>query len=285
MTTLPYIQLYISDYLADTAHLTTAQHGAYLLLIFNYWQKGHALNNNGERLANVTRMNSEEWADAQRVLREFFRIDGDLWFHERIESDLEKVRDQISKNSKSGKIGAEKRWGKMAAVKPTNGERYPLAIRSNGERLANKEEEEEEEEDIKTTTSCASDDTQHAENAFYLSAKKKKLKGEVLEGFNRFWEAFDYPKDKARAADSWLKVFKLADLELIIAGACQASAERPGQIAKKRTPPYPEGWLTGRRWEDYQESSAPVKKMVLPDLEKLKREKMEALNAQSSAAR
>ena len=40
MAALPYMQLYVADYLADTVHLDADEHGAYLLIIFNYWQTG-----------------------------------------------------------------------------------------------------------------------------------------------------------------------------------------------------------------------------------------------------
>ena len=78
MAALPYIQLHIAEYLADTAHLTPAQHGAYLLLIFNYWQRAESLNNSNERLACVARMSNSEWAENNRFRN--IRAHGE-WFH------------------------------------------------------------------------------------------------------------------------------------------------------------------------------------------------------------
>lgn len=120
MAALPYIQLYVADYLADTAHLTAAQHGAYLLLIFNYWQRGQPLNNANERLTNVARMSNAEWAAAKPVLQEFFEVDGDTWTHRRIERDLEAVRLKSTKASNAGKASASARGnGRSADVQRT----------------------------------------------------------------------------------------------------------------------------------------------------------------------
>ena len=107
MAALPYIQLHIAEYLADTAHLTPTQHGAYLLLIFNYWQRAESLNNSNERLACVARMSNSEWAENRGVLAEFFEVSGDRWVHPRIERDLTQVNEKIAKKSMAGKASAK----------------------------------------------------------------------------------------------------------------------------------------------------------------------------------
>lgn len=109
MAALPYIQLYVADYLADTAHLTAAQHGAYLLLIFNYWQRGKPLNNSNERLANVARMSNDEWEQNKHAVAEFFDIQGDEWVHHRIEVDLAAISAKSTKAQAAGRASAEKR--------------------------------------------------------------------------------------------------------------------------------------------------------------------------------
>ena len=109
MNSLPYMQLYVNDYLADTAHLNATQHGAYILLLMNYWQQGKPLNNSRERLAFVARMTADEWEDNREILAEFFWVDGDVWTHARVENDLAKVREKSEKASVSARQAFAKR--------------------------------------------------------------------------------------------------------------------------------------------------------------------------------
>lgn len=107
MAALPYMQLYVADYLADTPHLTTEEHGAYLLLLFSYWQTGKPLR--VDRLAHTARLSNERWTSVQRSLTEFFKeVDG-VWIHLRVEKDLEKVAAKSGKNSEAGKASAAAR--------------------------------------------------------------------------------------------------------------------------------------------------------------------------------
>lgn len=107
MAALPYMQLYVADYLADTAHLTTEEHGAYLLLLFSYWQTGKPLR--ADRLASISRLTSERWTDVERTLKEFFHVSKTEWTHFRVEADLEKVASKQKQNSDAGKASAKAR--------------------------------------------------------------------------------------------------------------------------------------------------------------------------------
>lgn len=135
MTSLPYMQLYTSDYLADTAHLTTVEHGAYLLLLMNYWQRGKPLDNTDGRLAHVARLSAEEWKAVEPILAEFFTIQDNIWTQARIERDLDKIRQKSSKLAANGSIGGSK--------KQANAKQMPI--------YEEEEEDEEEDEDNKNT--------------------------------------------------------------------------------------------------------------------------------------
>jgi len=49
---------HIGDYLGDTMHLTTLEHGAYCLLIMHYWRTG-PLPNDDRMLADLAKMRTD----------------------------------------------------------------------------------------------------------------------------------------------------------------------------------------------------------------------------------
>ena len=109
MAALPYMQFFVADYLADTAHLNTTQHGAYLLLIMNYWQRGKPLPAKDEYLAQICRLNLDQWLEIKPVIEEFFTIKKDQWTHKRIDKDLLAVMSKSTKRSEAGKASAVKK--------------------------------------------------------------------------------------------------------------------------------------------------------------------------------
>lgn len=131
MAALPYMQLYIADYLADTMHLSVEEHGAYLLLMFNYWQTGKPIPKN--RLAKIARLTNERWADVEPSLQEFFCDNGEEWVHLRIEEDLASVREKLTKKSAAGKASVQARRSRKEADVQTKQERNLTGVQTDVE--------------------------------------------------------------------------------------------------------------------------------------------------------
>jgi uncharacterized protein YdaU (DUF1376 family) len=96
-----WMPFYIADYLADTEHLSTLQHGAYCLLLFSYWRRG-SLPDDDQQLANITRMQLEDWLAHRPTLKAFF-YDG--WKHKRVEAELRRTEDIKAKRLIAGQKG------------------------------------------------------------------------------------------------------------------------------------------------------------------------------------
>ncbi len=97
----PWMPLYVSDYLADTRHLSLAEHGAYLMLIMHYWQKG-GLPDDDDKLARIVGVTPKKWKLFKPLLGEFF---SDGWIHKRIDDEIKKSRQASERRALSGKAG------------------------------------------------------------------------------------------------------------------------------------------------------------------------------------
>jgi uncharacterized protein YdaU (DUF1376 family) len=109
--------VFIGDYLADTMHLSTEQHGAYLLLLFHLWRRGTLPDDDGA-LAQITGLSRNAWSQARPVLAEFFQIHDGLWRHGRVERERIRVTAKQLSNSKQAKLAAARRWGKPELLLP-----------------------------------------------------------------------------------------------------------------------------------------------------------------------
>ena len=109
--------VFIGDYLADTMHLSTEQHGAYLLLLFHLWRRGNLPDDDGA-LAQITGLSRNAWNQTRPVLAEFFQIHDGLWRHGRVERERIRVAAKQLSKSKQAKSAAALRWGKPELLLP-----------------------------------------------------------------------------------------------------------------------------------------------------------------------
>lgn len=171
MAALPYMQLYVADYLADTMHLTTEEHGAYLLLIFNYWQTGKPLPDDDQRLAIISRLSNERWTDVKQTLIEFFVLVEDKLVHPRIEADLQFVEDKQNKAIAAGKASAVARAKKRDKKLNVRSSSVKTSV-IDSLQLESNQKEVEEDTDIKKDFPSDSDEIRLSELLFNLIIRR-----------------------------------------------------------------------------------------------------------------
>lgn len=84
----PWMPFYVGDYLGKTAHLSTEQHGAYILLILHCWQHGVIPIDDDAKLREITKLSKYIFQKYKKNLLNFFNEDGS---HSRVNEELEKA--------------------------------------------------------------------------------------------------------------------------------------------------------------------------------------------------
>jgi len=99
------MQLYVADYLGDTRHLTTEQHGAYLLLLMSMWRADGRLPNDDKKLARITGCTPSRWGRIKADVLAFFDVEGDDLTHGRVMLELEKANEKAIQRAEAGRRG------------------------------------------------------------------------------------------------------------------------------------------------------------------------------------
>jgi uncharacterized protein YdaU (DUF1376 family) len=106
--------VYIGDYLADTMHLSTEQHGAYLLLLFSLWRRP-TLPDDDATLAKICGLSESAWLATRKVMTEFFVIQDGCWTHKRIDKERLRLAAVQAANLTRAQKAAARRWGTDAS--------------------------------------------------------------------------------------------------------------------------------------------------------------------------
>jgi uncharacterized protein YdaU (DUF1376 family) len=222
MAALPYMQFYVADYLADTTHLTAEEHGAYMLLLFSYWQTGKPLRI--DRLATVARIPNERWPSVAETLSEFFHVTETHWVQFRVEADLESVNSKVVTASNAGKASA-----KAKALK----KQQELNDRST------------------TVEGSLQRNANHTDTDTDKNRKEHPVPPEGEDLFSMFWKLYPNKVGKVVAQKAWKKLKITDDLfTLIVDGLRKQVVSTAWTKDNGQFVPHPSTWINGKRWED-----------------------------------
>lgn len=253
--TTPYMPLFVADYLADTAHLSAAEHGAYLMLIMNYWQRGKALPDDDRKLARIARMTDAEWAEVKPSIIDFFLVVGGEWRHSRIDKEIAIAVEKSAKAKAAARASV--------AARSTDAQRTLNGRSTDVELLGEDREVREVQEDKSSFTLSASALPSLALVVSSESIEKpksakppKSAPVEYPSAFTLLWDC--YPRvpnqSKSEAFKSWKRLGEHDRMDLLSSvGPYEEFLERE----RRRRPDYPAchlvTFINQRRWESLLE--------------------------------
>lgn len=130
---MPWFPFYTGDYFNKTMHLTTQEHGAYLLLLLNYYSKGEPLPI--EDLPALARLSPGDWEAIRPRIAKFFKVQDGKWFQETADEIIHKATSKHVLLSQAGRRGNEKRWSSPGVSPPDSPPDSP------GDRISESESE------------------------------------------------------------------------------------------------------------------------------------------------
>jgi len=112
----PALPFFTDAYLADTRHLTTEEHGAYLLLLMCAWRtRGCCLKDDDRLLARIAGVSPTRWRRLKPNLAEFFTVADGLWQQKKLSYVYDTVAKKVARNRTNGARG-----GRATAAKHKN---------------------------------------------------------------------------------------------------------------------------------------------------------------------
>lgn len=239
------MQLYVADYLGDTRHLTTEQHGAYLLLLMAMWRAGGALPNDEAKLARIVGLSPARWRRISSDVIAFFDVGGANITQKRLVAEIEKAREKSHKRADAGRQG-----GKAKALKSND---PPVANASELPAYAYASSESEpyrEELPSVVLLDHDGDEQQQTPSKPAGQGPRRRSPADVAaEWFPEIWQAYALKVGKGSAMKALAAAIKrepgLTKQRLVEAIGAYIAGKPPDiEFCHLAT------WLNGSRWDD-----------------------------------
>lgn len=228
-----FFKLYIGDYQRDTAHLSIAEHGAYMLMLQHYYATESPLPT-GKALHRMLRAQDKTERDAiDSIVSKFWNETSDGLVNERADAEITKAAAQADTNR-------------------------TIALQREALRKAKREQHEG------STNRATNDQPNHS----HTPEKREETpptprkRGSVCgfpPGFDRFWSAYPRKIGKDKAAQAFAKRKPDAEMIEVMLGAIEVQKlSEQWRKDKGQFIPHPSTWINGGRWMDEVDGTSDV---------------------------
>jgi uncharacterized protein YdaU (DUF1376 family) len=124
-----YFRFFTGDYRRATPHLTTEEHGAYLLIIMAMFDGGGDLPNDPVLLQRASTVKPHRWPRVWKTLAPFFTVEGDRIFQKRIKEEFRTSSLRIANLTAGSAIAREAKH--LKSLSPTTTNQSQIRVKSD----------------------------------------------------------------------------------------------------------------------------------------------------------
>lgn len=238
MSKAPAMPIFIDAYLSDTTHLSTEEHGAYLLLLMAMWRRNGSVPDDNRDVARMVGLGLARWKKIKERLRPLLTFEQSQISQKRLKKEWNYVTDYKEKQRKN----AQKRWAKPNETKGlSDATAYakPHAKTHSGICTHTQEVKEEVTEYADRPSPITK-----SESVGTLR-KSKNLRGLPFE---KFWEKYPNKRGKQPASKTWKKLSLENQKAAIAALPAYEAACKETDTALQHGSTY----LSKQTWKDFE---------------------------------
>ena len=253
-----FFKLYIGDYQRDTAHLSVAEHGAYLLMLQHYYATERPLPT-GKALLRMLRAHEPWEIEAiESVTAQFWTVTEAGLVNERADAEIDKAAAQAETNRRIANQRIKRRTVNETSNDSCNEPCDESLNEPCNESYTNRST---------VGSPIQTPDTRHQTNnppsplaggslfdekpSESTEQDEKAEKPIFTAGFEEFWQTYPRKAGKLAASKAYSRAVKLLGGKGRV--TLEAAVKRYAALAKNLDPqfiPHPATWLNQGRWDD-----------------------------------
>ena len=171
MSKLPFMPMFVGDYIADTPELSIEAHGAYCLILFYTWKGRKFLEDDDKKMCRILRLGNRKWQKIKKEILPYFDLSDGTFFQQKLNEMLAEREQNSNRNRANGRLGGIAKSLKSKDTTLANATKNPSILELESE----------------------------------LESDKKEI---YKERFGDFWEQYPRKVNKAKSFKAYLKAIQ-----------------------------------------------------------------------------